>query len=246
MIEKFNNSLRYLLVVSLSLGIYSHIKSKSLEKITNELINERNKFNELNNKYQELLQAKLTENEIAKIISNEKIQKLIEEMNIVKSKISKQNLLTESDVKNVNNTDNIIDQLSDVNQKFQNTNNDLNSFIDVVQKYVNSKNNNFIPNSFTNLINDLNNIINSMTLEQNLAFINISASFFILFSMFSILFIFYGDYLITKLNLETKYPRLAKLIQLRRKFQHFYILLDITISIIFLLLIIYLNINFYF
>ena len=246
MIEKFNNSLRYLSVVSLSLGIYSHIKSKSLEKITNELINERNKFNELNNKYQELLQAKLTENEIAKIISNEKIQKLIEEMNIVKSKISKQNLLTESDVKNVNNTDNIIDQLSDVNQKFQNTNNDLNSFIDVVQKYVNSKNNNFIPNSFTNLINDLNNIINSMTLEQNLAFINISASFFILFSMFSILFIFYGDYLITKLNLETKYPRLAKLIQLRRKFQHFYILLDITISIIFLLLIIYLNINFYF
>ena len=177
MIEKFNNSLRYLLVVSLSLGIYSHIKSKSLEKITNELINERNKFNELNNKYQELLQAKLTENEIAKIISNEKIQKLIEEMNIVKSKISKQNLLTESDVKNVNNTDNIIDQLSDVNQKFQNTNNDLNSFIDVVQKYVNSKNNNFIPNSFTNLINDLNNIINSMTVEQNLAFITISCPF---------------------------------------------------------------------
>jgi hypothetical protein len=241
-LEKLNNNIKYLSIVSTSLGLYAFMNNKTLNKVNNELINERNRFNELNNKYQDLLKDKLTESEIEKIISNEKMKNLVEEMNKLKSKLSNKTSINE----NVENSNTILDELTDINQTFKNSNNQLNSYVEVIEKYVNSKNNNNFTDSFMNLIHDLNNIINSMTLEQNLAFINISASFFILFSMFSILFIFYGDYLIIKLNLETKFPRLAKLIQLRRKFQHFYILLDITISIIFLLLIIYLNITFYF
>lgn len=93
-----------------------------------------------------------------------------------------------------------------------------------------------------NLIQDLNNIIQDMTISQKLSFLHLSGSFYILLSLFSILAIFYGDYLIIKLDLENKLPRLAKLIQLRRKFQHFYIILDVIISSIILLIIMFINI----
>lgn len=164
--------------------------------------------------------------------------------NLLKSKISNQNLLSESDIKNVDNTSNILDQ--DINQTFQKSNNELNSILNSIENYINSKNNNNFTDSFMNLIHDLNNIIQSMSVEQNLAFITISGSFFILLTMFSIISIFYGDYLIIKLNLENKFPRLAKIIQLRRKFRQFYLLSNIIIIILILLIIITFNLHYYF
>jgi len=41
-------------------------------------------------------------------------------------------------------------------------------------------------------------------------------------ALISIIFIFYGNVLIEKYEIENKYPKLAKLIQLRRKFQKYY------------------------
>nr|YP_009649296.1 hypothetical protein [Rhizopogon salebrosus]QDA23211.1 hypothetical protein [Rhizopogon salebrosus] len=115
-----------------------------------------------------------------------------------------------------------------------------------MENYINSKNNNNFTESFLNLFNNLYNIIESMSMHQKLAYLHISGSFIILLSLFSILTIFYGDYLIIKLNLENKYPKLTKFIKLRRKFQQYYILLDVIISIIILLIIIYINIILYF
>lgn len=45
----------------------------------------------------------------------------------------------------------------------------------------------------------------------------------ILSAVVSIIFIFYGNILLNKYNIETKYPKLAKLIQLRQKFQKYYL-----------------------
>ncbi len=246
MLEKLQNSLKYLSVVSLSLGLYSHLKN--LNKITSELFNERNKLDILNKKYEDLLKNKINENEMEKIISNEKIKLLMEDMNLLKSKLTNQNSINESKLENINN-DNILEQLSDVNQTFKETNNKIDSFINVIEKYLNSKNNNFtnlFSDSFTTLINDLNNIIHSLTIEQNLALISISASIFILVTMFSIISVFYGDYLINILNLERKYTKLAKIIQIRRKFRQYYLLLNILGIIIMTLIIITINIHYYF
>lgn len=50
----------------------------------------------------------------------------------------------------------------------------------------------------------------------------------VIFSLLtSIVFIFYGDYLIKRFDLEKKFPNLAKVIQLRRRFQSYYLLLSI-------------------
>jgi hypothetical protein len=44
----------------------------------------------------------------------------------------------------------------------------------------------------------------------------------VLSALISIVFIFYGNILIDKYDLENKYPKLAKIIQLRQKFQKYY------------------------
>nr|QWL17543.1 hypothetical protein [Chroogomphus rutilus] len=246
LLDKFNNNLKYLFIVSVSLGIYSFMNNKSVNKITAQLELERNKFAALNNKYQDFLENKLSNSELEKIISTEKSKRLLEEMNELKEKLANQSSLTESRVNNIDNTESILSQLKDIEQNFQKSNNDLNSIVDSIEKYINSKNNNNFTDSFMNLIHDLNGIIQNMPVEQNIAFINISGAFFIIFSIFSILTVFYGDYLITKLNLENKYPKLGKFIKLRRKFQHFYILTDASITLIILFIIIYINTTFYF
>lgn len=87
--------------------------------------------------------------------------------------------------------------------------------------------------NFTNplgdLINDFQNWLNVITYEQNIAIINILGIILIMLSLISIIFIFYGNILLDYLKLEERYPRIAKLIILRRKFQQFYLLINILI-----------------
>jgi hypothetical protein len=45
-------------------------------------------------------------------------------------------------------------------------------------------------------------------------------------SLMGLIFVYYGDVLLTKYNLESRYPKLAKIIKLRRKFSRYYFLLD--------------------
>jgi len=51
----------------------------------------------------------------------------------------------------------------------------------------------------------------------------------ILGSLISIVFIFYGDYIIKRFKLEERYPKWAKFIQLRRTFQSYYLIFSILI-----------------
>ena len=50
-------------------------------------------------------------------------------------------------------------------------------------------------------------------------------------SIFSLIFILYGDYILKKYNIESRYPKIAKIIQLRRQFQRYYMILSILMII---------------
>lgn len=65
--------------------------------------------------------------------------------------------------------------------------------------------------------------MNSLDYIQNLAIINLFGIFVIVVSIISIVFIFYGNKLLDYFNLEARYPKLAKLIILRRKFNQYYL-----------------------
>jgi hypothetical protein len=55
--------------------------------------------------------------------------------------------------------------------------------------------------------------------------------------------VYYGDKIIIYFNLENKWPKLAKFIQLRRKFQDYYIRINALIIILILIFVIYINIK---
>jgi hypothetical protein len=92
-----------------------------------------------------------------------------------------------------------------------------------------------------NFIDSINQFLFTLNFEQTLAILHLSGALFILISLYIILLIFFGDSLIKYFNLETKYPRLAKYIQLRRKFQNYYIIFNTIIIILILFIIIYIN-----
>ena len=73
------------------------------------------------------------------------------------------------------------------------------------------------------------------------AIAHITASIFILYTLFNILLIVYGDALIVYLNLENKYPSLAKFIKLRRKLQKYYLGFSSLMACAVLFFIIYVN-----
>ena len=91
--------------------------------------------------------------------------------------------------------------------------------------------------------NFLNNIFDftSYTTAQLGAISHIFACIFIFGCLFDIAIAYYGDYLIIYYKLEEKYPWLAKWIRLRRKFQHYYIGLNILLISVILLFVIYVN-----
>lgn len=70
---------------------------------------------------------------------------------------------------------------------------------------------------------DLQSFLNSLSTEELLAFAGILLNSLVLSHTISIILTLYGDYLINKFNLEHRYPRLAKLIHLRRTLQAYYL-----------------------
>lgn len=70
--------------------------------------------------------------------------------------------------------------------------------------------------------------IESLEIFHRIAFSLLILKSIIISSCISIIFIFYGDYLIQKFNIEKRFPKLAKIIQLRRKFQRYYLLAAIS------------------
>lgn len=80
-----------------------------------------------------------------------------------------------------------------------------------------------------------------MTLQENLAFVNMSGIIFIMITLFSIIMIFYGAKLLDYFQLEKRFPRIAKMIILRRKFQAYYLLTNILLISVVLIIMFALN-----
>ena len=89
--------------------------------------------------------------------------------------------------------------------------------------------------------------ISNLSFEQLLAVAHISSSIFIFILLprwgRDIIIIIYSDYLIKYLRLEKKYPKIARIIQMRRMFQHSYLIINILLIIITLICTIYMNIQ---
>lgn len=212
--------LKYLPAATFAGTIWNHIKTKYNIQETNQ------KFEELN---KTMAQTDSLNNTIRTSLEN----------------LNKESLIQSNSINNINNNCNEIqntvdglqnntvnpETISNLNTLVSKLNENYSQLLEIIKNSSSGSNTNFMADS--NLIDSINNFVSNLTPLENLAVMHISASCIILFSLFSILSVFYGEFYIQKFNLETKFPRLAKFIQLRRKFQHYYILSEfILISLV--------------
>lgn len=130
----------------------------------------------------------------------------------------------------------------------QNIDNSFSNLKQLIEDYKGSgSSSNLIDN--TNLIEELKQILdaylnwfNHLSLLKQGAVTHIVLSIAMFLSLTSLITVFYGDSLIKYWDIETKYPRIAKYIGLRRKFQQYYFFFNTVGILIILGIIISLNI----
>lgn len=115
-----------------------------------------------------------------------------------------------------------------------------------IRKYLenwNDKNKLFDDNPIRDWIHDFNNYLSTLSIFELCFLMNILMCTFIFSCLISILFSFYGSFLIDKFNLESKFPRLSGLIKLRVKLLHSSVLINSLLIVIALVFLLYLNIH---
>jgi hypothetical protein len=234
-----------LTLTSFSLVIFNTIRTNKTIVLEDKINKQEAKYEELNNKYTSLLEKNLNKLENEREILEES-NNLTKDVEVLDQKLrSSLEIRRELQHKySENSGDNII---NDKIQEIENTNEEIHN----MYESVNTKFDSFI-NKVNTLLNNsgnksqyldsLQSIIDGFNYEQNLAMSNILGSMFIIFTLISIISIFYGDKLIIYFDLENRFPKIAKFIQIRRQFQQYYLLMNIGLIIIVLLLIIYVNI----
>lgn len=98
----------------------------------------------------------------------------------------------------------------------------------ILEEIANLRRNN-LTDTIGDFINEFKDWLNTITYEQNIAVINLFGISLIMFTVVSIVSIFYGNSLLDYLKLEERYPKIAKFIILRRKFQQYYLLINVLI-----------------
>ena len=96
-------------------------------------------------------------------------------------------------------------------------------------------------NYITKLINEYNDYLYNLSITEICLVINISSCFLVLTCLITILFAVYGNFIIDKLSLQDKYPKLATFIKLRVKLQHTYVLINTLVIVVVLILMIITN-----
>ena len=77
-------------------------------------------------------------------------------------------------------------------------------------------------------LEEFKNFLSTLNNEELACLFNTFGFLTIFFSFTSIVTILFGEFLISKLQLDTRFPKLAKIIQLRRKLQRYYLILAIS------------------
>lgn len=96
-------------------------------------------------------------------------------------------------------------------------------------------------NIIVNKINEFKDYLSNLSMTEICLVINISSSLFIFTCLVSIIFAVYGNFLIERLSLENKYPKLAFFIRLRIKLQHTYVITNTLYILVALILMVIAN-----
>ena len=84
----------------------------------------------------------------------------------------------------------------------------------------------YILEEYKNTLNNYEEYLSALPNHDILIIINLFSVIIIIGCFVSILSSFYSKFLIENFKLETKFPKLSRLIRLRQNFQHYYIIIN--------------------
>jgi vacuolar-type H+-ATPase subunit I/STV1 len=96
------------------------------------------------------------------------------------------------------------------------------------------------------ITNSLNEFYSHLGLAELLAAINLSGCVVVFLSMMSMIIVLYSETLITKFKIVERFPRLKNIIELRRKFQNYYLIWEICVILGVVIIMAYCNFLFIF
>ena len=118
----------------------------------------------------------------------------------------------------------------------------LDRAIDILSKKFTDSGSDVIEN-IKEIFNNYINFLDTLTLHQLGSLANLLAAIFILFCLFSVIVIIYSNIILNYLKLEEKFPRLANFIHYRKKFQNFFLFINLLLIVITLLSTIFVNLS---
>jgi hypothetical protein len=174
------------------------------------------------------------------------------EIKVLESEISRvKSVLDNIDLQLNTKNFNIGENMETLNNKQKYYSNELNNLIVKKDENVNELldninsiiNNSDLSSYLSDIMEKYNSILSTLSLDQTVALFNILGFFMILVTIFNLTTVFIGDYLIDRLKLENKYPKLTKYIKfkqnLNKGYLTFYYVILYIITIIFILCNIY-------
>lgn len=124
-----------------------------------------------------------------------------------------------------------------IDNTFNKANTKANEIVDILNKE------NFMENNpIFKIITDYKEYLATLSTIEICLIINITSCVFIFTCIITILLSISGNYLINKFSLEQKLPKLSKIIQLRVKFQNYYVFINAVFIIIAIISLIFVNI----
>jgi|ERR1700727_359668 len=231
-LKKYFGNITTILLTNISVDGYIRTLNNDVQmKESNKLIEESaRKSTEIANKLVDTIE----QNMITNLEVQTNLGKIKESIDNIQNNVYKLSNVENNEINQTLNTE-IFNTLKESVIK---TNNLIDKILEFIKANLN--NNNFINN---NILSEYNQFFDSLTFIQKGAIVHTLVSISVLFLLSNLLSVYYGDKLIIYFNLENKYPKLARFIQIRRKFQDYYIRLNALIIILILLVVIYINIK---
>jgi len=225
----FQKVLKNLSLASISLGVFNTLTNQTtVQTLRDKLEVEKDKNSKLIEKVNNLV----SENE-----SNSKIENIIRKS--FENNDNKIELLNNKVNKLIENKSFEENKIIEINNNIKDINNDLE---DIITKIDDTLRSGIIDFDIFQILHDMQSFYSSLNYFQCLALTHLSAIVFIFLSLTSLISIHFGDYLTNKFNVKNKYPRIYKFIELRRKFQLFYLIKDLIIIFIVLIILSYINV----
>lgn len=232
---------KHLFLLTLPIGAFSAITQRKNQLLSEQMVSKLNEMESQNKKLQDKIND-IAAN-LAEMNQSSELAPADEEVQIVENNVEAIRKSIEGLKSSETQINNSVDQTTfekatdQVTNEASKLNDYLANIVDIFNKGPKgggpSGTSHFLPESFNQNIFDFikstESFYNSLGLVETLSVLHLTGSIIIFLCMLSILNIFFGDKIIKYFELEIKYPKLAKLIELRRNFQHYYLISDFIV-----------------